>query len=37
VEIGFATNSEDKKKLLSPDMQVEIARALAKSIKSFFR
>lgn len=37
VEIGFATNSEDKKKLLSPDMQVEIAQALAKSIKSFFR
>jgi len=37
VEIGFATNSEDKKKLLSPDTQVEIARALAKSIKLFFR
>lgn len=37
VEIGFATNSEDKKKLLSPDMQVEIAQALARSIKSFFR
>ena len=37
VEIGFATNSEDKKKLLSPDTQIEIAQALAKSIKSFFR
>jgi N-acetylmuramoyl-L-alanine amidase len=37
VEIGFATNSEDKKKLLSPITQVEIAQALAKSIKSFFR
>jgi N-acetylmuramoyl-L-alanine amidase len=37
VEIGFATNSEDKKKLLSPDMQIEIAQALARSIKSFFR
>lgn len=37
VEIGFATNSEDKKKLLSPDTQVEIAQALARSIKSFFR
>jgi N-acetylmuramoyl-L-alanine amidase len=37
VEIGFATNSEDKKKLLSPNTQVEIAQALAKSIKSFFR
>ena len=37
VEMGFATNSEDKKKLLSPDTQTEIAKALAKSIKSFFR
>ncbi|MGD0021879.1 MAG: N-acetylmuramoyl-L-alanine amidase [Smithellaceae bacterium] len=37
VEIGFATNSEDKKKLLSPDTQVEIAQALVRSIKSFFR
>lgn len=37
VEMGFATNSEDKKKLLSGDTQTEIARALAKSIKIFFR
>ncbi len=37
VEMGFATNSEDKKKLLSPDTQTEIAKALAKSIKTFFR
>ena len=37
VEMGFATNSEDKKKLLSPDSQKEIAKALAKSIKTFFR
>lgn len=37
VEMGFATHSEDKKKLLSGDTQTEIARALAKSIKIFFR
>jgi len=37
VEMGFATNSEDKKKLLSPDTQTEIAKALAKSVKTFFR
>ena len=37
VEMGFATNSEDKKKLLSSDTQTEIAKALAKSIKTFFR
>jgi N-acetylmuramoyl-L-alanine amidase len=37
VEMGFATNPEDKKKLLSPDTQKEIANALAKSIKSFYR
>jgi N-acetylmuramoyl-L-alanine amidase len=37
VEMGFATNPEDKKKLLSPDTQTEIANALARSIKSFYR
>jgi N-acetylmuramoyl-L-alanine amidase len=37
VEMSFATNPEDKKKLLSPDTQAEIAKALAKSIKTFFR
>jgi N-acetylmuramoyl-L-alanine amidase len=37
VEMGFATNSEDKNKLLSPDTKTEIANALAKSIKSFYR
>ncbi|OGP91361.1 MAG: hypothetical protein A2031_03185 [Deltaproteobacteria bacterium RBG_19FT_COMBO_43_11] len=37
VEMGFATNSEDKNKLLSPKTQVEIAKALSKGIKSFFR
>jgi N-acetylmuramoyl-L-alanine amidase len=37
VEMGFATNPEDKKKLLSLNTQTEIAKALAKSIKSFYR
>ena len=37
VEMGFATNPEDKKKLLSLNTQTEIANALGKSIKSFFR
>ena len=37
VEMGFASNSEDKKKLLSPDTQTEIAKALAKSIILFYR
>lgn len=36
VELGFATNPDDKKKLVSGKTQTEIARALAKSIKSFF-
>ncbi|MHB8137582.1 MAG: N-acetylmuramoyl-L-alanine amidase family protein [Smithellaceae bacterium] len=36
VELGFATNSEEKKKLASDKTQKEIARVLAKSIKSFF-
>jgi N-acetylmuramoyl-L-alanine amidase len=37
VEMGFATNQEDKKKLLSTNTQAEIAQVLAKSIKSFYR
>jgi N-acetylmuramoyl-L-alanine amidase len=37
VEMGFATNSEDKSKLLSSKTQTEISNALAKSIKIFFR
>ena len=37
VEMSFATNPEDKKKLLSPDTQKEIAKVMAKSIKSFYR
>jgi N-acetylmuramoyl-L-alanine amidase len=36
VEIGFATNAEEKKKLLSVNSQSEIAKTLAKSIKLFF-
>ncbi|MGB5217499.1 MAG: N-acetylmuramoyl-L-alanine amidase [Smithella sp.] len=37
VEMGFTTNAEDKKKLLAAKTQAEIARALAKSIKTFSR
>ncbi|MBN1474757.1 MAG: N-acetylmuramoyl-L-alanine amidase [Syntrophaceae bacterium] len=37
VEIGFASNSDDRKKVLSEKTQKEIALALAKSIKSFYR
>ena len=36
VELGFATNPDDKKKLASGKTQTLISRALAKSIKSFF-
>jgi N-acetylmuramoyl-L-alanine amidase len=36
VEIGFATNQEERKKLLSEKSQSEISKTLAKSIKSFF-
>jgi N-acetylmuramoyl-L-alanine amidase len=37
VEIGFATNPAEKKKLLSESTQKEIAKALAKSIILFYR
>jgi N-acetylmuramoyl-L-alanine amidase len=37
VEMSFATNPEDKKKLLSLNTQTEIAKTLAKSIVSFYR
>jgi N-acetylmuramoyl-L-alanine amidase len=37
VEIGFATNPEEKKKLMSAKIQTEIAKALAKSIILFYR
>lgn len=36
VEVGFATNPEERKKLLSANMQSEIANSLAKSINLFF-
>jgi len=36
VELGFATNSAEKKKLANEKTQAEIAKALAKSIKAFF-
>jgi N-acetylmuramoyl-L-alanine amidase len=37
VEMSFATNPEDKKKLLSAKTQADISKALAKSVKTFFR
>ena len=37
VEIGFASNSDDRKKILLKKTHKEIAQALAKSIKSFYR
>ena len=36
VELGFMTNPDEKKKLTSGKTQIEIAKALARSIKSFF-
>ena len=36
VELGFVTNPDEKKKLISGKTQTEIAKALANSIKSFF-
>ena len=36
LEIGFATNTKDRKKLLNKTTQKSIAKALAKSIKEFF-
>ncbi len=36
VEIGFATNTEDRKKILDADTQAAIAHALCQSIKEFF-
>ncbi len=37
VEMGFASNPEDKKKLLSENTQTAIAGAMARSIKTFGR
>ena len=36
VEIGFATNPDDRKKLLDTNTQNEIAHALCRSIKEYF-
>ena len=36
VEIGFATNPEDRKKILDANTQTAIARALCQSIRDFF-
>jgi N-acetylmuramoyl-L-alanine amidase len=36
VEIGFATNPEDRKKIVDGNIQNEIALALSKSIKDYF-
>ena len=36
VELGFATHADDQKKLRSEKTQMDIAKALAKSIKGFF-
>ena len=36
VEIGFATNPEDRKKILDANTQAAIAHALCQSIKDFF-
>lgn len=36
VELGFASNPEERKKLLSTNTQSDLARVLAKSVKSFF-
>lgn len=36
VEVGFATNPDEKKKIADEKTKTEIAKALAKSIKSFF-
>jgi len=36
VELGFATNPDEEKKLTDGKTQADIVRALAKSIKSFF-
>jgi|YelNatPaOPRAMG01_1025707.scaffolds.fasta_scaffold32218_2 N-acetylmuramoyl-L-alanine amidase len=37
VAMGFVTNDEDRKKLLSEKTQREIAQALVKSVKAYYR
>jgi len=36
IELGFASNSEDRKKMMDKDIQLSIAKAISKSIKELF-
>jgi N-acetylmuramoyl-L-alanine amidase len=36
IELGFATNIKDRKKLASRKIQQSIAKALSRSIKEYF-
>jgi N-acetylmuramoyl-L-alanine amidase len=36
VEIGFATNQEEKNKIMDENVRSSIARALSKSIREYF-
>ena len=36
IELGFASNSEDRKKLMDKDVQLSIAQAISKSVKELF-
>jgi N-acetylmuramoyl-L-alanine amidase len=36
IEIGFATNQEDRKKIMDENVRSSIARALTKSVKEYF-
>lgn len=36
VEIGFSTNSDDRKKILDEKVKIAVARALSNSIREFF-
>jgi len=37
VEIGFATHTEDRKKLIAEEAQKAVARALVKGFREYFR
>jgi N-acetylmuramoyl-L-alanine amidase len=36
LEVGFATNTDDRKKILNEKTQQAIAQALAKGIRDYF-
>jgi len=36
IELGFASNSEDRKKMMDKNIQLSIAKAISKSIKELF-